>query len=408
MLHMNARLHVCSYIILMFLFDESANYVRGTVSVQNRDRFGFNYLVESVSSLFQNLSGLLVQVEQVSGEGKETNSENPGKERGNRRRSDVVHGLAQLRDDRVDHFTSTCVSVGGLDVLLALDSLFVKLFANLGNSAVVVIVVSVVVVVIVVLCGARQSFRGNQWLSRERVSVVHLFVGSLRSMLGACSISEDSSVDTRRSAVSSSVVLDVVAVVVVVVLVLVILSHRLALGEFFEFLFSFFFRAVVISSLRKTCVLAVFFVVFAVVVSVVVVLLVTVGVVVVLVVFTVGVVVVASVLAAVFADLLLVLAFILTRFLQGFLVSLDEFSHLNNVFSTVAARSVGAKLELGNQVSSKSFFALEHRDGSTTIKLEGCIGHPRANICRLEEIKRSQVRKLTPSDIIDFALIHSI
>ena len=349
-------------------------------------------LVEGVSSVFQNLSGLLVQFEHVSGKGKETNSENPGEERGSRRRSDVVHGLAQLRDDGVDHFTSTGVGVGGLDVLLALDSLFVKVSAKLRDSSAVVVVIVVVViivsVVVVVDVGARHGGGRNQRLSGEGVSVVHLLVSSLGGMLGAGRISEDSGVDTRRSAVSSSVVNSVVAVAVVIV-VLVVSSfffvHGLTFGELVEFLVTFFFGAVVVSLLRKTGVDAVLFVVAVVLVVVVVfvvVVVVVVGVVVVVVLLAVVVVVVSSVLAVGFANFRIVLAFVFARFLQSVLVSFDELSHLNNVLSSVAARSVGAKLELGNQVGSESFIALEHRDGSATIELEVSSANPRA-----EEVK---------------------
>jgi len=344
-------------------------------------------LVEGVSGVFQNLSGLLVQVEHVSGKAKETNSENPGEEWGDRGGSDVVHSLAQLRDDGMDHFTSTGVNVGGLDVLLAPNSLFVKVSAKLRDSSVVVVVVVVIIVVVSVVVvvdeGARHGSGGNQRLSGEGVSVVHLFVSSLGSVLGAGRISEDSSVDTRRSAVSSSVVNSVVVVAVGIVVLVVsafFFVHGLTFGELVEFLFTFFFGAVVVSLLRKTGVDAVLFVVavvLVILVVVVVVVVVVVGVIIVVVLLAVVVVVVGSVLAAVFANLRIVLAFVFARFLQGVLVSFDELSHLNNVLSSVAARSVGAKLELGNQVGSESFFALEHGDGSATIELEVSSANPR-------------------------------
>ena len=114
------------------------------------------------------LSCLLVQLVQVSSEGKESNTEDPCKDCCKVRTSNVVHGLAQLWDNVMNHVTSTRVLVLGIDVFLAFDRFFVKLFANLGNSLVVVVVIVVVVVSIVVfsivvvvflvvVCSARQA-----------------------------------------------------------------------------------------------------------------------------------------------------------------------------------------------------------------------------------------------------------
>jgi hypothetical protein len=325
-----------------------------------------------------------VQLVQVSSKGKETDTENPSKDSGSRRTSSkVVHGLAQLRNDVVDHVASTLVLVGGLDAALALDGFLVKSHANLGDfisvvvvSIVVVVVVSIVVVVVIVIVAlglAGQASGRSQWLGGERVSVVVLFVRSLWCVLGASGISEDSSVDTRRGTVGSGVVHLVVAVVVVVV----VLSffNGTTFAEFVKVhLITILLHTVGQSLFLKTRVQAILVIVL--VVSIVVVVVVVSAVVVVLVVVT-------AVLAAVFAAFLGVLAFVFARFLQGFLVGLDEFSHLDNVFSTVAARTaavVGAKLELDNHVASESFISLEHGDGSAAIEFESGISHPRIGI----------------------------
>ena len=314
-----------------------------------------------------------MQLVQVSGKSKETNTENPCKDnRGSRSSSNAVHGLAQFRKDVVDHVASTRVLVSSpLDVLLALDGFFVKVFANLVDSSVVVVVVvvSIVVVVIVVVVGsARDASRGNQWLGGERVSVVVLFVSSLWCVLGTSSIRENSGVDTRGSTVCSSVVHLVTATVVVVVLVSVF--NGLTFGEFVHFLLFLLFDTVGHPLFSETSVQAIVVIVLVVVVSIVVV---GVGVV---------ILVLVTILAAAFANFCVVLAFVFTRFLQGFLVSFDEFSHLNNVLSAMAARStavVRAKLELGNHVASESFISLEHGDGSATIELERGSSNPRTN-----------------------------
>jgi len=200
-------------------------------------------------------------------------------------------------------------------------------------------------------------------------------------MLGASRIRKDAGVNTRRSAVGSNVVLLVVAIVVVVVLVVLssFFAQRLALGEFIHisvFLLVISFNTVIQSLLGKTCVQAIFIVVLVVVVVLVVAI-----VVVVVVVSCVGIVVlvVVPVFAVVLAHLAGVLTFVLTRFSNGLLVCLDELSHLNNVLSPVVARAaavVRAKLELGNEVASKAFFAFKHRNRSASIKLEGGVGDP--------------------------------
>ena len=132
--------------------------------------------IQVTLNLFKSVSGgsilscLLVQLVQVSSEGKESNTEDPCENCCEVRTSNVVHGLAQLWDDVMNHVTSTRVLVLGIDVFLAFDRFFVKLFANLGNSLVVVVVVVIVVVVVsivvfsivvvvflVVVCSARQA-----------------------------------------------------------------------------------------------------------------------------------------------------------------------------------------------------------------------------------------------------------
>ena len=130
--------------------------------------------IQVTLNLFKSVSGgsilscLLVQLVQVSSEGKESNTEDPCENCCEVRTSNVVHGLAQLWDDVMNHVTSTRVLVLGFDVFLAFDRFFVKLFANLGNSLVVVVVIVVVVVSIVVfsivvvvflvvVCSARQT-----------------------------------------------------------------------------------------------------------------------------------------------------------------------------------------------------------------------------------------------------------
>ena len=108
--------------------------------------FNSTHLTQSVVRHW--LASLLVQLVQVSGKSKETNTENPCKDnRGSRSSSNAVHGLAQFRKDVVDHVASTRVLVSSpLDVLLALDGFFVRLLADLGNFLFLVSVVAIVVV----------------------------------------------------------------------------------------------------------------------------------------------------------------------------------------------------------------------------------------------------------------------
>jgi hypothetical protein len=193
-------------------------------------------------------------------------------------------------------------------------------------------------------------------------------------VLGASGISEDSGVHTRRSTVCSGVVHLVVAAVVVVV-VFVSLFDRSAFTEFVKvhlFLLVLIFDTLGVTLFGKARVQAVLVVVLVVVVVIVVV-----------VVSVIVVLVLVTVLAVVLADFLVGLAFVLLSFLQSFLVSFDEVSHLNNILSTVAARSTAiawANLELGNHVASESFISLEHRDGGATIELEGGTANPRVGV----------------------------
>jgi len=93
-----------------------------------------------------------VQCVKVSSKTKETDTEDPRESSGNIGGANVIHGLVQLRKDIVDHFASSCVLVRRpLNVGLALQSFFVKRFANLGNLVAIVVVAIVVVVSIVII-----------------------------------------------------------------------------------------------------------------------------------------------------------------------------------------------------------------------------------------------------------------
>jgi len=94
---------------------------------------------------------LSVQSENVSRKSEEANTEHPSEDSSNRRRSNVLHRLAQLGNDVVNHFASTNILVRGLDVRFAFHGFFVKVFANFRNSVVVVVVSIVVVVVSIVV-----------------------------------------------------------------------------------------------------------------------------------------------------------------------------------------------------------------------------------------------------------------
>jgi len=62
------------------------------------------------------LYGFLVQREQVSSKGKESNAEYPSESLRNIRTSDVFHCLVELRKNVVDHLTTAGVLVGSFDV----------------------------------------------------------------------------------------------------------------------------------------------------------------------------------------------------------------------------------------------------------------------------------------------------
>ena len=224
-------------------------------------------------------------------------------------------------------------------------------------------------------------------------------------MLSASRISEDSCVNTGTGTVRSNVVLLVVAIVVVAIVFLP-LTKRLAFGEFVEFLLflSFLLNTVGKTLVREARILAVFFVVVVVVtvISVLVVVgftvtIVVLAVTIVVLVLVTTVLVLTTVLATVLARFLGSLTFVLTRFLQSILVGLDEFSHLDNVFSTItagAAAFVRAKLELGNEVASETFFSLKHRDRSATIKLESGTSNPVTNLAKDKEQDNKIVREM--------------
>mmetsp|Transcript_23042 Transcript_23042/g.51325 ORF Transcript_23042/g.51325 Transcript_23042/m.51325 type:complete len:257 (-) Transcript_23042:52-822(-) len=206
-------------------------------------------------------------------------------------------------------------------------------------------------------------------------------------MFGTCRIREYSGINTRRSTVRSSVVLLVVTVVVVVLVVVVVVSFPfqwLTFGKFVEFLFSFLvFHAVIQSLLREASVHTVVIVVLVLVIVLVVVVTI-IAVLVVVSVVTICVVVLVLVVVTIFAVVLTSFrrgfAFVLTRFLQGILIGLDELSHLNDVLSGVVTRFttvVWAKLELRDHVASETLVSLERGDGGATIKFERGASDPR-------------------------------
>ena len=321
-----------------------------------------------------------MQSVQVCSKTEETETEDPGKDgRCSRLSLKVFHGLAQLGDDLVDHFASAGVGVSRLDVLLALDGLFVKFGANFADS-------SGVISVVIVVRSAGDAVVRNQRLGGERVSVVVLFVSSLWCLLGASGISENSSVDTRGSAVSSSVE-DFVAASVVVVLVFFV--HGSAFAEFLHVNFLLCVVALVLNAKGGSLGSK------AGVQAIVVVVTVTAGI----------ARVVDTVLAVVLACFFVGLAFVFLSFLNGLLVSFDEVSQLDNVFSASSARSTAvawADLELGDHVGAESFFSLEHGDGFTPFELERATADPGANrrVSKRKEAGKNAVRK-EESKVVD-------
>ena len=292
----------------------------------------------------------------------------------------------------MNHFTPTGILVrNALQVAFALQRFLVQSLTSLADSSVVVSIVLVVVVVvsIVVVGTARQTRRRHQWCGWKAVSVIVLFVGSRRSMLGTRRIGENASVDSRGRAVGTHVVHLVLSIsIVIVVLVLATTSsffvHGTAFSKLIQILLSFLLSFLslgtkVHSLVGQALVHAIVFISFA---SLLVVLVLVIAVlIVVVIVFGVSIVVaiVVAVLTAVLALVLRVLAFVFVGLLLRFLESFDKFSHFHNVFSGVTAASavaVGTKPEFSDEVASKALLALERRNAYASIEFEGSLSHP--------------------------------
>jgi hypothetical protein len=282
----------------------------------------------------------------------------------------------------VDHFATTSVLVGNsLQVAFTLQRFLIQSLTSLADSTVVVVVV--VVVSVVVVGTARDTGGRHQRLGREAVSIVVLFVGSRRSVFGTSAVGKDASVDARRGTVSTNVVHLVCAVSIVVIVLPSLLVHGTALRKFVDVhsLFSFLsFGAKVQALVHQTLVLAILLIVVILIVLVLVVVVLAIGII-------VGIVV--TILALVFTVVLSGLTFGFVGLALCFLECFDEFSHFNDVFSSIATTStavVGTQSKFGDEVAADTLFAFKGRNGDTSIKLEGRLSHPRAVVTwKIEE-----------------------